>query len=61
MTRARLAICLVALGLIGGVAAPAAMADDGSTRVCLVATHDKNNPGPPSLCVWVPVDKSPIR
>jgi hypothetical protein len=58
VTRARLAICLVALGVVAGTAAPA-LADDGSTRVCLMLTHDRNNPGPPSLCVWVPVDKAP--
>ena len=55
MTRARLAVCLAALGVLAATAAPA-LADDGSTRVCLMATHDKNNPGPPTLCVWVPIE-----
>ena len=55
MTRLRLAVALAALGVVAGTAVPA-LADDGSTRVCVVATHDKATPGPPSLCVWVPVD-----
>ncbi|MCU1591916.1 MAG: hypothetical protein JWP11_3172 [Frankiales bacterium] len=55
MTRVRLAVCLAALGVLAATAAPA-LADDGSTRVCLMAVHDKNNPGPPTVCVWVPVD-----
>ena len=55
MTRVRLAVCLAALGLVAGTAAPA-LADDGSTRICINATNDKNNPGKAPLCVWIPGD-----
>lgn len=58
MTRRRTLLGLVVLALLGGTALPA-LADDGSTRVCVNATHDRNNPGPAALCVWVPVDRQP--
>lgn len=57
MTRARLVLCLAAFGVLAATAGPA-MAGDGSTRVCVVATHDRSTPGPASLCVWVPIDAS---
>lgn len=54
MTRSRIFIGLTLLGVLGGTAAPA-LAYTGSSRVCVNATHDKNNPGPAPLCVWAPV------
>ena len=53
MTRARLTLGLVAVGLLAATAAPA-LADDGQTRVCVILTNDRNNPGPAALCAWVP-------
>lgn len=58
MTRVRLALCLAAFGVLTATAAPA-LAQDGSTRVCVNATHDKNNPGSAPLCVWVPIEGQP--
>jgi hypothetical protein len=55
MTRVRIAVCLAAFGVLAATAAPA-LADDGSTRVCVNATNDKNHPGKAPICVWVPVD-----
>lgn len=55
MNRRRILIGLVLAGAIGGTAAPA-LAGDSGTRVCVIATNDRNNPGPSPLCVWVPVD-----
>lgn len=55
MSARRIVLALSCVGVVAGTVAPA-LADDGSTRVCLVATHDKSNPGPASYCVWVPVD-----
>lgn len=57
MNRRRLLIGLVAAGILAGSAAPA-LAGDGSTRVCVNATHDRNNPGPAPLCVWIPGDRA---
>jgi hypothetical protein len=58
MSRLRLAACLVVVGIIGGTAGPALANGSDNSYVCLMATHDKNHPGPPSICVWVPVDKT---
>lgn len=55
MTPRRVLLVLAAIGVLCGTAAPA-LADDGSTRVCVNATHDRNNPGPAPLCVWIPGD-----
>ena len=55
MTRVRFAVCLAAFGVLAATAAPA-LADDGSTRVCVNATNDHNNPGKAPLCVWLPGD-----
>ena len=55
MTRVRLALGLAAFGVLAATAAPA-LADDGYTKVCLVATNDRNNPGQSPLCVWVPIE-----
>lgn len=57
MSRKSLAAALVVVAALIGLASPA-VADPGS-YVCLMATHDRNNPGQPSLCVWVPVDAQP--
>lgn len=61
MTRQRILIGLVVAGAVAGSAAPALASGTGSrgTSVCLVATHDRNNPGPAPLCVVVPVDSAP--
>ena len=56
MTRARLAVCLAAFGFVAATAAPA-LAEDGQSRVCIILTNDRNNPGSSPLCVWVPVEK----
>jgi hypothetical protein len=59
MSRPRLAACLVIVGVLAGTAAPAlAGGDDDNSYICVMATHDKNNPGKPTLCVWAPIDKS---
>jgi len=58
MTRRSTLLAVMVLALLGGSAVPA-LASDGSTRVCVNATHDRNNPGPAALCVWVPVDHLP--
>jgi hypothetical protein len=55
MSRRRILIGLALAGVVAGTAAPA-LADDGSTRVCIIATHDHNNPAPSPLCVWVPIE-----
>lgn len=55
MSRRRLAACLVFVGVISGTAAPA-LATEKGTYVCVMATHDKDHPGEPTFCVWVPVD-----
>jgi len=55
MNRARLVGLLLLAGVLVGTAAPA-MAEDGSTRVCLLATNDRDNAGPPALCVFAPVE-----
>jgi hypothetical protein len=55
MSARRIVLALSLVGVVAGSVAPA-LADDGSTRVCVNATHDKNHPGPAPLCVWVPVD-----
>jgi hypothetical protein len=60
MSARRIVLALSLVGVVAGAAAPA-LADDGSTRVCLNATHDKNNPGPAAVCVWVPVDKAAVH
>ncbi len=59
MTPKRFVVALAVAGAVLGSAAPALAQDDGS-KVCVVATHDRNNPGPSALCVWVPV-ASPAR
>ena len=56
MTRVRLALCLAAFGVLTAAAAPA-LAEDGSTRICVNATNDKENPGKAPICVWVPLDR----
>ena len=56
MTRRRILLGVAMLGVVAGTAAPA-LADDGRTTVCLVATHDRNNPGTEPVCVWIPVEK----
>lgn len=58
MTRARLAVCLAAFGVLAATAAPA-LAQDGTDRVCVNATNDRNNPGRAPLCVWFPGDVAP--
>ena len=55
MTRRRILIGLVVAGAVAGSAGPA-LAGDSGTRVCVIATNDRNNPGPSPLCVWLPVD-----
>ena len=55
MSRRRILIDLALVGVVAGTAAPA-LAKDGSTRVCVVATNDHNNPGPAPVCVWVPIE-----
>jgi hypothetical protein len=55
MSRRRILIGLALVGVLGGTVAPA-LADDGYTRVCLIATNDHNNPGQSAVCVWVPVE-----
>ena len=55
MSRRRLLIALALVGVTAGTVAPA-LADDGYTRVCVIATHDRNNPGSSPVCVWVPVE-----
>lgn len=55
MSRRRIVVALAVTAAVAGSAVPA-LADSGDgTRVCLVATHDRNNPGPAPLCVWAPV------
>jgi hypothetical protein len=56
MSRRRILLGLAITGIVAGTISPA-LADDGGTKVCIVATHDRNNPGPAPLCVWVPVEK----
>jgi hypothetical protein len=56
MTARRILLGVALLGVVAGTAAPA-LADDGGTKVCVVATHDRNNPGPAPLCVWIPIEK----
>jgi hypothetical protein len=58
MSRRRILLGLTVLGVMAGTAAPA-LAEDGTTRVCIMLTNDRNNPGQSPLCVWVPVDKAP--
>jgi hypothetical protein len=60
MSRARVLIGLAAAGVLIGSAAPALADGDDNTRVCLVLTHDRNNPGPAPLCVWVPVGQNQV-
>jgi hypothetical protein len=55
MSRSSLIALAIAGTVIGGAAAPALAAPD--THVCLIATHDKTNPGPSALCVVIPVDQ----
>lgn len=60
MTRKTVAASLIAVGLLAGTAGPALAADSqgAGSYVCLMATHDKYNPGQPTFCVWVPVDRA---
>lgn len=53
MTVTRLAAGLIALSALTATAAPALA--DAQTDVCVIATNNRNNPGPPALCVWAPV------
>ena len=55
MSRKRILIGLALVGVIGGTVAPA-LADDGYTRICIIATNDRNNPGQSPVCVWVPIE-----
>lgn len=55
MSRTRIVGLLLLGGVLLGTAAPA-LASDGSTRVCLLATNDRENAGPPALCVFAPVE-----
>ena len=55
MTRRRILLGLALLGVLGGTVAPA-LADDGYTRVCVIATSDPNHPGRSPICVWVPIE-----
>ena len=55
MSRRRILIGLALVGVMAGSVAPA-LADDGSTRICVMATNDHNNPGQSNLCVWVPIE-----
>jgi hypothetical protein len=57
MTRRRMLLGLACLGVLAGTVSPA-LADDSGTKVCLVATHDRNNPDQSPLCVWVPIDRA---
>ena len=57
MSRRRILLGLAVLGVVAGTAAPA-LAEDGTSRVCIMATNDRNNPGQSPLCVWVPIDKA---
>lgn len=56
MNRARLLVILLLTGAFVGTAAAPALAGDGSTQVCVLATNDRNNAGPPAFCVFVPVE-----
>ena len=56
MSRRRILLGLAFLGVMAGTAAPA-LAEDGHSRVCIMATNDRNHPGQSPLCVWLPVDK----
>jgi hypothetical protein len=58
MSRRRILLGLAVVGVLAGSAAPA-LAEDGTSRVCVIATNDRNNPGQSPLCVWVPIDKAP--
>ncbi|MDT7547362.1 MAG: hypothetical protein QOE99_3472 [Actinomycetota bacterium] len=51
------AVAAIALGVLSGMAAPA-LANGDESHVCIVATHDRNHPGPSVICVVVPVDKA---
>ena len=53
MTRKTLFAGIVVAGVIAG-SAPALASPD--SHLCLAATHDKNNPGPSVVCVWLPGD-----
>lgn len=54
MTRRLVVLTLTIAAALAGLAAPA-LADDDGTRVCVILSNDRNNPGPSPLCVWVPV------
>jgi hypothetical protein len=56
MSRRRILLGLAFLGVMAGTAAPA-LAEDGTSRVCIMATNDRNHPGQSPLCVWLPIDK----
>jgi hypothetical protein len=55
MSPRRILFGLALVGVMAGTIAPA-LADDGYTRICVMATNDRNNPGQSPLCVWVPIE-----
>ena len=57
MSRRRIIVGLVLVAAAVGTAAPAMAEDDGS-KVCVMMTNDRNNPGESPLCVWVPINKA---
>jgi hypothetical protein len=61
MTRRRILLATSLIGVLAGTAAPAFAGHDESGRICINATHDKNNPGPAPICVWGPFDSSVQR
>lgn len=54
MTARRILLALTVVAVVGGAAAPALATEETNSRVCINATHDKNDPGPAILCVWLP-------
>jgi hypothetical protein len=60
MSRRRILLGFAITGVLAGSVAPA-LADDGGSKVCLVATNDRTNPGPAPLCVWVPIERRDLQ
>jgi hypothetical protein len=59
MTRKILFAGLLVAGVLASGAPAMAGQDDG--HLCVAATHDKNNPGPSVICVWLPGDAAGNR
>jgi hypothetical protein len=58
MSRRRVLLAMSLVGVLAGTAAPALAGDHDGGRICINATHDKNNPGPAPICVWGPLGDS---